>query len=148
VSRLPIVAASDDDEVMHLTAHSYETLAADHPLAFPVPFGQFQRAQGFEQNWHYIHYVFDLPDPRTFPPLPHVLEAEDIAILRRYRDAARGPAEGSFLRHPIELSISFDQHSATPTTTNFPQAENIRGFSVLFRQIYEPNEPASFNVGA
>lgn len=135
-----------DPDPVRLTARSYETLAMDYPLAFPVPFGHLPGAQIFEATWHYIQYVFDLPDPSTFPVMRHTLTDEDIKVLTRYIYTAKEMAEGSFLRHPIKLHISFDSESIETTSRDFPHGESIRGFSVLFRQVYSNQEPASFNA--
>ncbi|WP_134768591.1 hypothetical protein [Nocardioides sp. 1609] len=139
---------SRDGEVT-LRASSFETLAADHPLAFPVPYGQMvSPSTVFEGVWHYLQYVFDFHNPADFVPIPAgVLTDDDRRTLERYLRCSRGLADGQFLRHPLKLEVSFGggREGTEVVGQDFPHAENIRGFSVLFRQLNENGEGASFH---
>jgi hypothetical protein len=131
-------------EAVTLTARSYETLAAGYPLTFPAPFAGDPGSEDFEYTWHLIQYAFDLPDPRAFPPFPHAPSAVEKSVLRRYCRAAQDLSESAFLRHPISLSVSLGDGIEASVNKEFPPSENVRGFSVLFRQFYSNDEAASF----
>ena len=130
-------------ETATITAHSYETLAKDYPLTFAVPYGDLPGNDHFEYTWHLIQYAFDLPDPGQFPALSGSLLPDEHAVLQRYVIAAQDLAESAFLRHPISLSINL-AGAEESIAKEFPPNENIRGFSVLFRQFHSNEEGASF----
>jgi hypothetical protein len=127
---------------------SFESLAAYHPIGFPPPLAEFSASPAFfEANWHLIQFVFGLPDPRGFPPFAATLPDDSLAILRRYSAAARELAESAFLAHPTGVTVNLvDGALEERVEERFPPKENVRGFSVLFRQFYSNEELASFNA--
>jgi hypothetical protein len=131
-----------------IRAVSFEALAADHPTGFPSPLAEYSaNPSAFEFNWHLIQFVFDLPDPRAFPPFARVVPESSLAVLRRYSDAARELAESAFLAHPTGVTVNvLDGGSDEQIEKQFPPRENVRGFSVLFRQFYSDDEAASFKA--
>ena len=131
-----------------IRAVGYSSLAADYPLAFPPPFAEYSANPGiFESTWHLIQFVFDLPDPRAFPPFADAPSGDSLRVLSRYSAAARDLAESSFLAHPAEVTVHvLDDGAGERIEKSFAPRENIRGFAVLFRQFHSNGESASFNA--
>ena len=130
---------------VQLRAVSIETLAADHPIGFPAPLAEHSdRPDAFEANWHLIQFVFGLPDPRAFPPFIEALPADSLVVLRRYTSVAVELAESAFLAHPTGVMVNvLGSGLEEQIEKRFPPKENVRGFSVLFRQFYSNDESAS-----
>jgi hypothetical protein len=128
-----------------IRAVSIETLAADHPIGFPPPFAEHSDdPEAFEANWHLIQFVFNLPDPRAFPPFSEAIPEDLLAVLRRYVSAAAELAESAFLAHPTGVTVTvLNNGLEEQIEKSFPPGENVRGFSVLFRQFYANDEAAS-----
>jgi hypothetical protein len=124
---------------------SIETLAAGHPIGFPPPLAEHSDSpEAFDSNWHLIQFVFGLPDPRTFPPFTEAVAEDSLRVLRRYTTAASELAESAFLAHPTGVTVNvLDGGLDEQIEKCFPPRENVRGFSVLFRQFYSNDEPAS-----
>lgn len=139
-----MVSRGPDDQSVRINAVSFETVVADFPLIFPAPFAELTGCRSYEYTWHLLTYVFRLPDPKHFPPLVGVLEPDELQVLRRYVTSARELAQSAFLQHPIRFEFSWNGELHEHVDTQFPPSENIRGFSVLFRQFYENSERASF----
>ena len=131
-----------------IRAVGYSSLVADYPLTFPPPLAKHSaNPAAFETSWHLIQYVFNLPDPRAFPPFSNASSDRLLQVLRRYIAAAKDLAESAFLAHPTRMTVHvLDDGSGERIDTNFAPKENIRGFSVLFCQFYSNEEPASFNA--
>lgn len=129
-------------------AVSFEALAADYPLSFPPPLAECSdNPSGFEHNWHLIQYVFNLPDPRRFPPFANIAPGRPLDILQRYSAAAKELAESTFLAHPTGMTVTvLDGGKSEQIDKAFAPKENVRGFSVLFRQFHSNDESASFNA--
>ena len=130
-----------------IQAVSFESLAADYPIGFPPPLAEHSaNPEAFDFNWHLIQFVFNLPDPRSFPPMARPIPEDAAMVLRRYRDVAIDLAESAFLAHPTKVTVSMlGDDLDEQVEKSFPPKENIRGFSVLFRQFYSNEEAASFN---
>lgn len=128
-----------------IRAVSFDTLAADHPIGFAPPLAEHSAApEAFEFNWHLIQFVFGLPDPRAFPPYAGVIPPDLLAVFRRYTTAAAELAESAFLVHPTGVTVNvLDGGLDEQIEERFPPRENVRGFSVLFRQFYSDDETAS-----
>ena len=128
-----------------LRAVSLEALAAVHPIGFPPPLAEHSDSpEAFEFNWHLIQFVFGLPHPRTFPPFLDAVPQDCLAVLRRYTTAALELAESAFLVHPTGVTVSgLNGGLEEQIEKRFPPRENVRGFSVLFRQFYSNDEDAS-----
>ena len=128
-----------------IRAVSIETLAADHPIGFPPPLAEHSDdPEAFDFNWHLIQFVFGLPDPGGFPPFTERVAQDSLIVLRRYTTAAAELAESAFLAHPTGVTVNvLDGGLDEQIERCFPPRENVRGFSVLFRQFYSHDEPAS-----
>jgi len=135
----------DKERTIQIRAVSIETLAADHPIGFPPPLAEHSdNPDAFEFNWHLIQFVFGLPDPKTFPPFTEAVPADLLTVLRRYTFAAVELAESMFLAHPTGVAVNvLDDGLGERIEKSFPPRENVRGFSVLFRQFYSNSEAAS-----
>jgi hypothetical protein len=133
---------------VQLRAVGYSSLVADYPLTFPPPLAEYSaNPSSFESSWHLIQYVFNLPDPRAFPPFVDEPSGKPVQILRRYSAASLELAESEFLAHPTSLTVHvLDGGKGERIDPSFAPRENIRGFSVLFRQFYSDKEPASFHA--
>jgi hypothetical protein len=133
------------ERTIQIRAVSIEALAADHPIGFPPPLAEHSdNPDAFEHNWHLIQFVFGLPDPKTFPPFIKVVPADSLTVFRRYMSAAVELAESTFLAHPTGATVNvLDGGLEEKVEERFPPRENVRGFSVLFRQFYSNDEPAS-----
>jgi hypothetical protein len=101
----------------------------------------------FEFNWHLIQFVFNLPDPRAFPSFAQAISDDSLVVLRRYSAAAKDLAESAFLAHSTSVTVHVhDDGMGEEVEKSFPPKENVRGFSVLFRQFYANDEAASFKA--
>jgi hypothetical protein len=148
VVRKDLVAArsnSGPSRTITIRAQSIETLAADHPIGFPPPFADHtDRPEVFEFNWHLIQFVFSLPDSRAFPRFTEAIPEDSLVVLRRYSFAAVELAESAFLAHPTGVTVTvLNEGMEEQIEKQFPPRENVRGFSVLFRQFYSAEETAS-----
>jgi hypothetical protein len=135
----------DGARAIQIRAISIETLAADHPIGFPPPLAEYSgNPYAFEFNWHLIQFVFGLPDPKAFPPFTEAVAADLVTVFRRYTSAAVELAESTFLAHPTGVAVNvLDGGLEERIEKSFPPRENVRGFSVLFRQFYSNGEAAS-----
>jgi hypothetical protein len=117
--------------------------ALDHPIGFPPPGAHLAaNPDAFAYWWHLIQFVFGLPDPSQFPALPP-FEDRDLMILRRYIDTCRELAQSSVLSHRTLLEVR-QVGEGVDMTTSLPTTEAVRGTDVLFRQVQESREPASY----
>jgi hypothetical protein len=84
---------------VNLRAPESLILESFEPL-FPIPLAEHVTApQVFEFWWKQLGYVFGLPDPRSFPPLPDVLADEERGLVERYvQVASRLAGSGLFER--------------------------------------------------
>jgi hypothetical protein len=79
------------------TARSWETVALDVPLRFPVP-PLARTIDGAESYWwRLIEYATEIEDPMTFPTFEHAIQPQKLRVCRRYIDAVAGLAV--LLRH-------------------------------------------------
>lgn len=131
-----------------VTARSFESLAVDETvLTFPAPLAEHsQKPQAFEYWWKMLQFVFNLPNPATFPPLPVMLTGDDREALRRYIAAAEEMAESSLLPGDDAVTVHVADGGAgiEHVDTTFSSNEITRGFTTLFRQ-FDADEAASFN---
>lgn len=89
----------------------------------------------------------DIADPRAFPPLPAPHAEGDLAIYRRYIEAAEELAESQLLCGSDNVTIRWDSTTGIEEVEgNFTSKEITRGFAVLLRQFDSKDEPASFQT--
>jgi len=133
------------DETVTFHAESWRSLALPQPLSFAPPYAeQVRDKEGFAYWWQLLTFVFDLPNPHTFPPLRGFTSTEE-AILLRFVETCRELAESTVLSYAG--SVHFEMHDGIATlTADHPPREAIRGTVVLFRQMTAESEPASFSA--
>ena len=124
-------------------------MAVDKPLRFPPPMiALADRADSYDQQWHYIQYAFDVGDPAALPPIPNVsLAGEELRVVRRYIDKAKELAASVMLTADDGVRISWDaatggEPTVSQMTRTAPDIET--GFVAIFRQFYLHNEHASY----
>jgi len=138
----------DAGEVV-LHARGYEAVALDHPLSFPPPLASHSPSpEAFQFWWHMLQYVFELPDPATFPAIPVQPTAAEARAMDRYCDAATDLAESALLSGAAEFRLSVRRHAdgtfSEKIQSKFASKEITRGFATLFRQFYSTEESAGF----
>lgn len=116
------------------------------PLPYPVPMIEFaSNPRDFDFWWRMLYYVYRLPDPASFPrvaPFSH----DDYVVLTRYLSTCESLARSGFLNTVRNYTLA--QSNGKLSETSFlegPDEEATRSMSVLFRQLYQPSELASFN---
>src|SRR5262249_33348588 len=119
-----------------------------HPrdMSSDPPLPQFGKhgAKGFRHYWEKLDYVFGLPDPNAFPPLP--IEGDDRDGVLRFIEVCLRLAEFSIINDDTTLSSRLepetgDWHLQVP---DYPCDESFLGASALFRQLHNDGEPACF----
>ena len=126
-------------------AVSAESLALGTEIGFDVPMIEHSSKPGdFEYWWKLLKFVFELSDPRSFPPLPceGLVAATSLAGSIRFVELAQDMAISSILNTPQEVTVHVDQAEQIDET--FSANEITRGFAVTFRQFYSGEEHASF----
>jgi hypothetical protein len=133
---------------IHVVARSYESLATDATtLRFPAPLAQRPpNPRAFDFWWKMLEFVFQLPDPATFPPPPATPVERDLAILQRYVSAADEMAESAVLSgdDALTVHVADGNQGVERVDTTFSSKEITRGFATLFRQFDSPKEAAGF----
>jgi hypothetical protein len=131
-----------------MTMRSFETLALDVPLRFPVPPLAATIDGADDYWWRYIEYGTDLTDPTTFPPFEQPVDEAVLRVCGRYLDTARDLASSVTLNYPISISVSVPDTSRGDEDVSFdtPPADAMAGFAAILRHFYSPNEQASFSM--
>lgn len=123
---------------------------SEFTLKFSPPYAELSsRPEGFEFQWKQLNYVFDLPDPETFPVLLSTLPNEDLRAIRRYIGTCREIATYSLLVTDRSLTITPDYASGTiGVTVEGPHREALIGFTTLFRQMHsnQSGDVSSFSA--
>jgi hypothetical protein len=128
-----------------VVARSWETLALDVPLRFPVPATAAGIDGAADYWWRLIEYGTEVSDPTAFPPFEQRPEDEVLRACRRYIETADDLAASSALNHPVTLEVKMDQLGGEQEVLfNPPAADATAGFAALLRHFYSPNEKASF----
>jgi hypothetical protein len=87
-----------------------------------------------------------LPPASTFPPLQQPASGGAERVLRRYVEQAKDLAISEVL-NATDLGFTVnvgDGGNETTVESNFSTRERVRGLTAGFRQLYSPEEPASF----
>lgn len=134
-----------DDETVTVTGGTWRAMVLPQPLRFAPPYARRATDKdGFSYWWQLFRWVFDLPDPHQFPPLPPFVDEQRV-ILQRFLDTCEELAGAILLSHRGGLTVEVREGIET-TTLDEPSNEAIRGGLVLFRQITSDNEPASYGA--
>lgn len=121
-------------------------MAMPHGLTFAPPYAdRSANPNGFSYWWQMMQLVFDLPNPHRFPALPDFSQG-DRKILHRYVATCQELAESTVLSHKGGVTVKIKDQNAEPDLRiDFPPKEAIRGTTVLFRQLANPGELASYS---
>ena len=132
---------------MKVVARSWETLALDVPLRFPVPSAAADIDGAGDYWWKLIEYGTDLTDPTAFPPFELAPTEDFLRTCRRYVETANDLAASSALNHPMTLEVRMDRiNSKEEVLFNPPPPDATAGFAALLRHFYSSNEKASFQT--
>jgi hypothetical protein len=128
-----------------VVARSWETLALDVPLRFPVPPSAADIDGAADYWWKLIEYGTEITDPAAFPPFEHQLDPEVLRACRRYIETALDLAASAALNHPVSLEVKIhDGDSGEDVLFDSPPADATAGFAALLRHFYAHSEKASF----
>jgi hypothetical protein len=135
---------------VQVTATEFRGTALPQPLRFPPPYAdRTKNPAGYAYWWQLFKLVFDLPDPRGFPPLTGFQPAE-LEVIRRYIASCEELSESTVLSSNGGVTVNIkrgdDGSTHETVTANFPPREAIRGTTVLFRQLYSTKERASYSA--
>jgi hypothetical protein len=133
------------DEIT-VEARAFSDLVQDDPLRFQSPQFPDLSPEAADYWWRQIAYVFPLEDPRAFPTIgrDRFKEAQ-LEVLDRYTESARELAGSEVLNGKHRVTLEMTEDDEESVEAHFPKGENLRGFSVLFRQFYGDDEVASFD---
>lgn len=132
------------ENLITLTAVSYESLAMDTEIGFSPPGAGHSSDPDFDYHWRMIQYVFRLTDPAAIPPLgDQALKPDSQKAVRRFCDEADDLASSPFLAYPTAFNVLLSKGEESGSI-EAPPGENERGFAVHLRQFYSAKERASF----
>lgn len=134
------------DETVTFHAEPWRAAALrEQTLRFAPPYAELASdPDGFAYWWKMLAYVYDPPNPHTFPPLANI-DPQERTILRRYADSCEELAQATILSHGGGISVEFSD-GKEKLTADEPPRESIRGGVLLFRQIASDNETASYST--
>lgn len=148
--RLPVAAgcpslrAVGRTNAITVSARAFSGLAQEEPLSFSAPVVPGMSEAVAEHRWRELIYAFSLEDPRSFPTLARsAFSTDELESLERFIEAVSELGKSVVLNSGSRLTINFSD-GAESVDAVFPETENLRGFSVLFRQCYSDEETASF----
>jgi len=134
-----------NERAIRIQAQSFEVYSQGTQIGFEPPFGdRAENPTGFYFWWRMLQYVFSLPDPNKLAPLAIQLSVKDRGRVDRYLQAAEELASGPFMSHGGGVTVRLAPGVEEEIEADFAHKENLRGFSVLFRQFYSRQEGASF----
>lgn len=140
--------ASEGDQ-LSVTVYAPTKLVTDRrEPPFPTPMSDYVLApKVFDFWWKQLDYVFELPDPWTFPPLPTTLSTDELDIVQRYiRIAANLAGSGvlNALEEGFDVQIPDGPTGIEKIEKRFSPADLQVGFAGLLRQCDSPYERARF----
>jgi hypothetical protein len=142
-------AIPDGKGNLRVTTTGPEQLVTEQPLPFPAPLAeQGSDAGAFEFWWKQLAFVFELPDPQTFPALPDPLPDERQTVVDRYISVAEELAQSRVIGAAEEgFTVRIDDHTdeTAEVLARLPSKEIQLGFAGLLRQLDSKDEHASFS---
>jgi hypothetical protein len=134
---------------LNVKTEGAEGLLAGRALPFPPPMIEEASApEGFEFHWRTLDYVFELPDPRDFPPLTVALDADDPEVVERFARTARDLARSGVVNAVgggmvVNIADVTDEEDISLVLSERDQQV---GFATLLRHCDSPSpkERASF----
>jgi len=115
-------------------------------IPYQPPMIEFARnPSDFYLWWRMLYYVYHLPDPGDFPKVTP-FDLNTYGILRRYVTTCESLARSGFLNTGRNYILGTSNGQlAEDSLLEGPDEDFTRSAAVLFRQLYEPHEAASFN---
>jgi hypothetical protein len=140
----------DDSKTVQVKARAPESLILDDvTVPFRPPLEEHvAEPQVFEFWWKQLHYVFGLPDPRRFPPLPDVLSPDERVTVEWYVHVAAELAGSGLLnalREGFNVRMPEGPHGPEEVEADFSRTDLQVGFAGLLRQCDSTKERASFH---
>lgn len=136
------------DERVQVRGQDISVVFEDYPLPYPPPGARwFISPDAAEYWWRQLHYLFQLPDPSTFPSVIDVLDDADLAEVRRYINVVRRLAGSVVMSHATEavLTNPMEPKADARYEKNMPAPDALAGFSAFLRQCYSDSDQASFS---
>ena len=96
--------------VLELKTKPVENTISPRQLGFDPPLENFGKgdAKGFRHYWEMLDYVFNLPNPNTFPRLPIPPGSDDAEGIMRFIEMCRRLAGFSVINEATTLSVGKD----------------------------------------
>ena len=144
-----IAETTSDGDLLHVNARAPESLITDFRAApFPPPLVEHVTEPSvLEFYWKQLDYVFDLRDPRSFPPLPVDLAPTDRATVERFIHVASELAGSGLInsvREGFNVRMPDGPSGAEEIEAEFSRTDVQSGSAVLLRQCESSGERASF----
>jgi hypothetical protein len=138
-----------DGDLLHVNVRAPESLITQSRRPpFPAPLGEYVvEPKVFDFFWKQLDYVFELEDPRTFPPLPVDLTSKDRATVERFVHVASelaGSALINSVREGFNVRMPDGPSGEEEIEAELSRADVQGGFAALLRQCDAPEERASF----
>ena len=142
------MAMGEPQHEYELDEHDVRMVQEAQPRFMP-PYAELAAdPQAFLFQWGKMTYVFGLPDPAGFPPLPTPLSEPDSDAISRYIEVCRELATYSLISSTGGVSVNWTAEGGVEELkVEGPPKEALRGFAVLFRQLHsDDDEPASYRT--
>ncbi len=140
----------DASKTVEVKARAPESLILDDvTVLFPSPLEEHvAEPEVFEFWWKQLDYVFNLPDPRAFSPLPDELSPDERVTVERYVHVAAQLAGSGLLnalREGFNVRMAEGPHGPEEVRPEFSRTDLQVGFAGLLRQCDSTKERASFH---
>jgi hypothetical protein len=146
-----LTAGPPKDGMVRMKSYAPAALLREYPIPWAPPNWRAPDKATLAFWWSQIHYVFDLPDPRLFPPFGAPLSSDAAEVIRRFADTTADLASSQVMNtRDTRISISFDDKTNEPSIAEatLPARDATIGFSVLLRQCLSPKDPANYGTVA
>jgi hypothetical protein len=103
---------------------------------------------GFEKSaewwWGILARLFPLPSAANFPPLSSLPGQDEHEVIGRFMRQTGLLVQSEGLNGASGVRTSWSRENGWNVDSNFPAYEALTGLAAHFRQLYSPDEPASF----
>lgn len=143
-----ITDAMPTGDKLHVSCSSPAVLLKDMPLPFNPPAIRLASdPAGFNHWWRQMVYVFDLPDPLSFPPILASWADADRLVLDRFVSVTHGLAASGVVSSGASVQVQPPVDGMPEAVTvDFPPMDLQAGFSTLLRQCHESkHDPARYD---
>ncbi len=134
-------------DTAEVRAATPDSLLVGMPMPYPPPaIDHATDPAAFEHWWRQLIYVFDLPDPSLFLPLPHPMSEDDLRTVRRFTQVTHRLASCQVMSSAGGFTVRpGDDHTEERINADFPADDLQAGFAAFLRQCDRPQENASYN---